>query len=263
MLDYNLRDLQSRLLQNLKEVDRVCRQHNLCYYIEAGTMLGAVRHGGFIPWDDDVDIVMPRPDYDTLLRHSKEWFSAPYVMMSGASHEGYIHPFAKLVDSSTTVVERGVRLGVYVDIFPIDGMTENRCAQRRHLRRYHRLRKMLYFVCRDPYKHGHGVSSWLPLICKKIYSYRSIHDAIIKMQKQYDYSLCTMTIDHDFNARGIMPKSYYGTPTEIEFEGHRFFGVEHPHEYLSQVYGPDYMTPPPPESRHQHSFTSVDLTKGV
>lgn len=78
MADYDIRPLQLRILKILLAVDKVCKEHGLRYYIMAGTMLGAVRHKGFIPWDDDLDIGMPRADYDLLMSHSKEWLSKPY-----------------------------------------------------------------------------------------------------------------------------------------------------------------------------------------
>ncbi len=75
MANYDIRPLQLRILKNLLAVDKVCKEHNLRYYIMAGTMLGAVRHKGFIPWDDDLDIGMPRADYDLLMANAKEWSS--------------------------------------------------------------------------------------------------------------------------------------------------------------------------------------------
>ena len=78
MANYDIRPLQLRILKILLAVDKVCKEHNLRYYIMAGTMLGAVRHKGFIPWDDDLDIGMPRADYDLLMSHSEEWLPQPY-----------------------------------------------------------------------------------------------------------------------------------------------------------------------------------------
>ena len=74
---YDIRPLQLRLLAILEAFDRMCRRHGLRYYLEFGTLLGAMRHGGFIPWDDDLDIMMPRPDYEKLIRQSREWLPEP------------------------------------------------------------------------------------------------------------------------------------------------------------------------------------------
>ena len=70
---YSIKELQQHILPILTDVDRVCREHNIRCYICDGTMLGAIRHGGFIPWDDDVDVCMPRPDYERFMKHAKEW----------------------------------------------------------------------------------------------------------------------------------------------------------------------------------------------
>lgn len=90
MADYDIRPLQLRILKILLAVDKVCKEHGLRYYIMAGTMLGAVRHKGFIPWDDDLDIGMPRADYDLLMSHSKEW-----LPKYGAQNETYIEGWEK------------------------------------------------------------------------------------------------------------------------------------------------------------------------
>ena len=74
----NLRACQLKQLSILKEVDRICRKHKLSYWLDGGTLLGAMRHGGFIPWDDDLDIGMPRADYDLLMANAKEWLPEPY-----------------------------------------------------------------------------------------------------------------------------------------------------------------------------------------
>ena len=260
MEKYDLRKFQLRLLEILKAVDKVCRAHELTYYIEAGTLLGAVRHQGFIPWDDDIDIIMPRPDYDRLMAHSEEWLPQPLRMMTGENSAHYHHPFAKVIDGSTRLVERNLPMGLYVDIFPIDGMSGCKLVQKTHVLWFRYVtKKLLYFSCRDPYKHGNGVSSWLPLLCQKIYGYERAQRAIDRMQRKYDYATHDIIIDHDFYGRGIMPKSVLGTPMEIVFEDSRFYAPEHPEEYLARVYGSDYMTPPPPEKRHIHYFSEVEF----
>ena len=78
MASYDIDLLHQRILRILMAVDKTCRENQLRYYIWAGTMIGAVRHKGFIPWDDDIDIAMPRPDYERFIAHSKEWLPQPY-----------------------------------------------------------------------------------------------------------------------------------------------------------------------------------------
>ena len=129
MADYDIRPLQLRILKILLAVDKVCKEHGLRYYIMAGTMLGAVRHKGFIPWDDDLDIGMPRADYDLLMSHSKEWLPKPYEAVCAENDPNYPLPFAKIQDADTTLIER-MHLkylgGIYLDVFPLDGVPQSK-----------------------------------------------------------------------------------------------------------------------------------------
>ena len=169
------------MLDILSAIDETCRKHSLTYYIIAGTQLGAVRHKGFIPWDDDADICMPHRDYDLLIEHSKEWLPERYEMVCAENDKDYPQPFAKIQDAQTTIIEHAhLRYlgGVYVDVFPVDGMPENKMAQRLHYLHYKHLCKLLYFTYRDPYRHGHGPSSWLPLLCRKLFSVEGLQRSI-------------------------------------------------------------------------------------
>lgn len=149
MADYDIRPLQLRILKILLAVDKVCKEHGLRYYIMAGTMLGAVRHKGFIPWDDDLDIGMPRADYDLLMSHSKEWLPQPYEAVCAENDPNYPLPFAKIQDADTTLIER-MHLkylgGIYLDVFPLDGVPQSNLKQRIHFARYEFYKRVLYFI---------------------------------------------------------------------------------------------------------------------
>lgn len=112
------------LLDLLLELDRVCRKHHLQYSLTYGSLLGAVRHGGFIPWDDDFDVNMPREDYEKLMSLKGE-FAAPYFLQCPGEDHGYYYSFLKLRNSNTTsytplFAYQGFNMGMMLDIFPLD-----------------------------------------------------------------------------------------------------------------------------------------------
>lgn len=259
--NYDIKTLQARLVPMLECIDKVCREHHLRYYLWAGTMLGAVRHKGFIPWDDDMDICMPRPDYDLLLAHCHEWMQAPFEVVGPHNRSDYPYPFAKVEDSSTTVLERpdfNFPEGIYVDIFPIDGIPSDKAVATKHLKKYKFWRHLLFFRGRDPFKHGKGPRSWWPLLIHKMYSLQQLQDKVQRLMTQYKFDDCEQVIDYDSVFRGIVAKKILGEPKEYEFEGKKFLGVSDAHQYLTEMYG-DYMTPPPKEKQIQHNFYYINL----
>lgn len=263
MATYDIRPLQLRILKILLAVDKVCKEHNLRYYIMAGTMLGAVRHKGFIPWDDDLDIGMPRADYDLLMANAAAWLPEPYEAVCAENDKEYPLPFAKIQDAGTTLIER-MHLkylgGVYLDVFPLDGVPDSRLKQRLHFAKYEFYKRVLYLIHRDPYKHGKGPSSWIPLLCRKLFTPTGVQAAIRKIMVKYDFDQSALVCDYDDGMKGIMPKEVLGSPTPILFEGEEVWGVENYDTYLVRKYG-DYMTIPKQDKQRQHNFHYMDLNK--
>ena len=261
MVNYDINALHQCTLNILKGVDEACRKLHLRYYIFAGTLLGAVRHKGFIPWDDDMDIAMPRPDYEQLIAHQKEWLPANLEMVCTQSDPDYPQPFAKIQDANTTIIER-VQLpylgGAYLDVFPLDGMPESSLLRHWHFFKYWYWKRMIYFCCRNPYKHGHGPSCWLPLLVRKCYTLQYIQQKMLRLQTKYDYDSATSVVDHDDGLDGIFPKGYFGKPKEYSFEGQSFLGPENGEQYLAHKYG-DYMTIPKGAQQRQHNFDVLEL----
>ena len=246
MANYDVDLLHRRILRILTAVDECFRQHQLRYYLWAGTQLGAVRHKGFIPWDDDIDIAMPRPDYEQIIAHQREWLPEPFELVCSENDDDYPLPFGKVQDASTTLIER-THLhylgGLYIDVFPLDGVPANTLCRRWHFACYEYWKRVLYLIHRDPYKRGHGASSWVPLLCRRVYSMYGVQRRIRRLLLKYDFERSTLVADYDDGLRGVMEKHILGTPTPYDFEGERVLGVEHSDAYLSRKYG-DYMIIP-------------------
>ncbi|WP_314827147.1 LicD family protein [Segatella baroniae] len=260
--DAETREMQQYLLDILTSIHSVCQAHGLRYYLIAGTMLGAVRHQGFVPWDDDADVAMPRKDYDRLVAHANEWLPPHLELVSGVQDSRYPYAFARIQNKNTTYILRrcfNFAGGLPVDVFPLDGMTRNPLARYIHYRRYDVLIRLMYFAQRDPYKHGRGLGCLFIKLCHRLFSQSWLHRRLDALQRQYSIEKTGFVADHDNKpCRGILPREVYGTPTPVSFCGHALMGVQNPDRYLRYCYG-DYMTPPP--QLPPQNFRHLDLTK--
>lgn len=128
MRELSLREMQLAELHLLQIFDKICKKHNLNYSLYGGTLLGAVRHKGFIPWDDDIDVCMPREDYEKFLDLDMSQEVPAYVRRTSKKERNYITPFAKLVDTRYQVENKyedpSVKLYLWIDIFPVDGLPD-------------------------------------------------------------------------------------------------------------------------------------------
>lgn len=255
--------IQYTALNLLLEFHEFCIAHELSYYIHAGTVLGAVRHKGFIPWDDDIDVCMPRNDYEKLLTLSKEFKSeyrlASYKTISDGS---YPYQWAKLEDTRTHIVEtcfpNGRKdAGIFIDIFPLDKFP-NTYKKRKHWVNKSikwKIYLLSYYHYYDQRKAIRPFWSVVRFFLKLNNKGNSLHQKADKaMIKDFESDYSGDIFGWDM--QGVMPTKWYGTPKLYEFEGYKFFGPQHAHDYLNNAYG-NYKKLPPMEYRkaaHGYDF---------
>lgn len=262
----NLSEYKTKLLEILKVFDAFCRKHNLKYSISGGTLLGAVRHGGFIPWDDDIDVMMIRSEYDKFIELSQKEMDNGYEVMSLHTHPGYCLRFAKLIDKNTTLIEfekNPYLLGAYVDIFPMDGIPNDEKVYRNQAKRFNRYWKAVYHWYTSRGNKG------LRFIAKKAVARfwsTSEYDAVLKADK--------IALEHTFEDtrdvtywggyyghRDVYERSIYERYKTIEFEGMNVMCVEKVEYYLTRLFG-DYMKLPPKEKQVTHHYCHfLDLNR--
>ncbi len=258
---YDLRQHQLRSLKILSEVDRVCREHDIPYFLTNGTLLGAVRHKGFIPWDDDVDVALLRPDYDRFVRHANEWLQAPFELVSAEVKADHPGELAKVIDGSTTLIERWSYHqlgGIYVDVWVLDAVSDYKWLRTLHFSLYKVMNRLLYLRNRDPYKRGRGVSSWLPRAVQTLFRNTTLQRWMHQVQTLCQYDRHELVCMLDNGERSIISKSVVGNRREYVFEGQSFYGPDDYDTYLKRLYG-DYMKLPPEGKRRVHRPDYVDF----
>lgn len=266
---YGIADLQEKLLEILSEFIRVCEENDLTYWACGGTCLGALRHDGFIPWDDDLDVFMPRPDYERLWTLRNKFREDRYKLCRTTRDKNYHHRVQQLVDINTTFinqrsVDEDIEHGVYIDILPMDG-----CAPTA----FTRLKQMvcssvfsIYNVQCLPEFHGGrlfraAVGAALALIRNQDQRYRIWRSCEMKMTA-WDWKTCRQARELTASFRVLLHP--YPMEWFAGVEKHRFENIEinipvGADAYLRQVYG-DYMELPPEDERHiQHNTVKIDL----
>ena len=250
-----LRKAQMRELEILLEVDKICRKHNIEYVLDYGTLLGAVRHGGFIPWDDDLDIAVRREDFPRLRKILQKELPNNLLFQDRTTEINFAMPFAKVRDKYSIFDERYFKRikqrGIYIDIFSIEPVVPLwlkkpidfvyiRCIRGVHNYSDRFIEKFLGYLCYPPTI----IIVWLCRICAKI-----MH--INMFGHQYGWK-----------SQLYMDKSAIFPAREIQFEGYSFFAPNDTDGYLRKLYG-DYMQIPPVEKRITHNapITFLDEVK--
>lgn len=262
MKDYK-RDLQLKILDIVKEIDKICNLYNIEYYLIYGSALGAVRHKGFIPWDDDFDIGMTYENYINFIKACDQNLNKEkYFLQTPDNEPNYYLSFMKLRDITTTLIEEGnkdknITYGVYVDIFPIVGVPKQKLKRKiLEINRAFALsaninvinNRFLFFIFK---------------VILKLFGKKNILKICTKNCTKYscnDYEDWCSVFDGDGFISNLTTKTIMGKPTRVQFEDIQLPIPEKSDEYLKHIYG-DYMKLPTKKQIKQKEHTPyvIDL----
>lgn len=259
-----INDIKDCSFQVLCRIDEVCRKHGIAYSLTGGTLIGAIRHQGFIPWDDDIDIMMPRPDYDRfveIVRTGDYGFDLHCQEMDG---NAYWYPFTKACHRDTVLKESAVRetglsLGVYVDVFPVDGAGNTAAGAKLRTMVFtflHGLRLTANWTCYRRSKLRKWYYEPVRFICYllgKLIGVRALDKMIDRFLRARSFSKSTYAgrLVGDYGSREVMPANIFHSYTEVAFEGKQFAAITEYDRFLRALYG-DYMQLPPEEKQKTH-----------
>jgi lipopolysaccharide cholinephosphotransferase len=255
-------------METFSEFDRICRAHDIPYYLSGGTLLGAVRHQGIIPWDDDIDVALLRPDYERFIRIAPHELADRYFLQTNKSDPAYFFCYAKIRVSGTkfmeaTSIDCDIHHGVYIDIFPIDNVPESAAMRRLHAGLCTLLNILV--LARGKYRDLSPVKNGIARVLRAFL--RPVPfpiltrwlETAIQLSRNDESTLVAIIGGPYSYRRECMARRYFNNPIELMFGGHSASAPAMWHEYLTHLYG-DYMTPPPEDERGKwHSVVDLQL----
>ena len=260
-----LRKMQLVQLEMLIEVDRICRKFNIRYSLDGGTLLGAVRHKGFIPWDDDIDLIMERKEYEKFYAIcEKELDTTRFFLQEHRTDEYYCVGYPRLRRKNTIYLRAGhehmkYQTGIFIDIFVLDGVPDNKLIRPIHRFWCFCLRKMLWAESGQVIHEKLLMRKWYKILAKIPKNW--IFNRIAALERAYNQHSTELVshLTHPYPSKSCLygiPRNLLEEYTELVFEDKKFLAVKNYKEYLTLLYG-DYMKLPPVEKQKVHIHLSA------
>ncbi len=254
MSNQSVRKVQAKILETMKYIDKLCREHGIVYYIMGGTALGAVRHGGFIPWDDDLDIFMTPEEYQKFKDVFEAQNSENFILQEWRTDSKYLE-YAKIRMNGTTFIEehfkdrKEMHHGIYVDIMILHKVPKNKLIQ-----------KLVYYESKFVTLYGLSQRNWVPKSKSQTLILKSLKIMPCKLMariayshiyhydnREKNYKYCYWITPAKFR-NGLFDAEFFEKPIDIPFEDTVLLGSEKIKEYLAYRYG-DYMKLPSEEQQ--------------
>lgn len=261
-----LKRLQETELEIFKEIHRICQKHGIRYYMIGGTLLGAIRHKGFIPWDDDIDIALPRADYEKFCKVCLRELNDKYFLRNYSSDKGFWLTYSKIEKRNTVFVEEnGVKIepkpGIFVDVFVLDKVKSEKGFFKQRLTALVKYisSEIYYRQIRNCERSTVAKLYFSPL---KLFNLKSLFKIADMLQNIFINIKEGFFINYGSQYSGLKetyPIEAFGEPVQITFEDGSFYAPKDSHYVLNHVFGPTYMQLPPEDKRISHKPVEISF----
>ncbi len=272
-MESNVRKVQNVQLQILKDFMFFCKEHQLRYFMSGGSLIGVMRHKGFIPWDDDIDVVMPRKDYNKFVKLQDE-YPNDYFIVNHDADKNWQFNFSQFVDDQSEIIvhmnEKPRKCKIWIDVFPLDGLPNNALLRWFHIKRIMMYRYLIQIPNIRTQVDTHKVGRPFYEKCViKLFHYIPLGrlvkvDSVLKKMQEclekydYDGSYFVGNMLGKYREREVVPHDYFGQGKVMDFEDIKVYCPYEPDLLLKHLYG-EYMQFPPEKDRVSHDIEIVKL----